>query len=306
MKNLYKIQDELYIVSDKEKSSYCIKECPMAGLNIDRCDCQIFTACSNKVGNIILTTNKLLIKDGVQAINDEFLEWFVKNPSCNMVEISLEETQYGSGIYEYVIYKREIPKEELKQDWFCPKCNSYVSSECVTFEETHQICNTRVVIKETKQRLEKYSERFDNKENEVVDGIFDSKNWGNRIVKQETLTNDTNSHSWGFEVIKTEEDAKIFVETMENIPEPNEKLKKAFREYGKQETLEEAAENYSKLIPFVDEITTNNSKLDFIAGAKWQSERMYNELFEWLAAKDYLSDKVEVIQKEFEQFKKKK
>ena len=35
MKNLYKIQDELYIVSDKEKSSYCIKECPMAGLNID-------------------------------------------------------------------------------------------------------------------------------------------------------------------------------------------------------------------------------------------------------------------------------
>ena len=30
---------------------------------------------------IILTTDQDLIKDGVQAIDDEFLEWFVKNPN---------------------------------------------------------------------------------------------------------------------------------------------------------------------------------------------------------------------------------
>ena len=36
---------------------------------------------------IILTTNRELIKDGVQAINDEFLEWFVNNPSCEDVEV---------------------------------------------------------------------------------------------------------------------------------------------------------------------------------------------------------------------------
>jgi hypothetical protein len=36
---------------------------------------------------IILTTDQDLIKDGVQAIDDEFLEWFVKNPSCEYVEI---------------------------------------------------------------------------------------------------------------------------------------------------------------------------------------------------------------------------
>ena len=36
---------------------------------------------------IILTTDQDLIKDGVQAINDEFLEWFVKNPSCDKVEV---------------------------------------------------------------------------------------------------------------------------------------------------------------------------------------------------------------------------
>jgi hypothetical protein len=37
---------------------------------------------------IILTTDPELIKDGgVQAIDDEFLEWFVNHPSCEFVEI---------------------------------------------------------------------------------------------------------------------------------------------------------------------------------------------------------------------------
>ena len=39
-----------------------------------------------KVFKIILTTDQDLIKDGVQAIDDEFLEWFVNNPSCEEVE----------------------------------------------------------------------------------------------------------------------------------------------------------------------------------------------------------------------------
>jgi hypothetical protein len=47
----------------------------------------IITKCGNGCWiqyckKIILTTDQELIKDGVQAIDDEFLEWFVKNPSC--------------------------------------------------------------------------------------------------------------------------------------------------------------------------------------------------------------------------------
>ena len=37
---------------------------------------------------IILTTDQDLIKDGVQAIDDEFLEWFVNNSSCDEVEVN--------------------------------------------------------------------------------------------------------------------------------------------------------------------------------------------------------------------------
>jgi hypothetical protein len=43
------------------------------------------TLTTNK--KIILTTDQDLIADDVQAIDDEFLEWFVKNPSCGMLKL---------------------------------------------------------------------------------------------------------------------------------------------------------------------------------------------------------------------------
>ena len=71
---------------------------------------------------VILTTDSDLIKDGVQAIDDEFLEWFVKNPNCEEVEI---ENGWGLEIdIETPYYKLIIPKEEqtteeqLPTKWF--------------------------------------------------------------------------------------------------------------------------------------------------------------------------------------------
>ena len=68
---------------------------------------------------IILTDNKDLINDGVQAIDDEFLEWFVKNPSCEIVETKLVEFEVDMGLGEECVeyssyYKIIIPKEEPK------------------------------------------------------------------------------------------------------------------------------------------------------------------------------------------------
>jgi hypothetical protein len=63
---------------------------------------------------IIITTDPDLIKDGVQAIDDEFLEWFVKNPSCERVEVVLDDLCFISYNYEKN-YKIIIPKEEPKQ-----------------------------------------------------------------------------------------------------------------------------------------------------------------------------------------------
>ncbi len=66
---------------------------------------------------IILTTDQDLILDGVQAIDDEFLEWFVKNPSCEYVEVSEDYFKPSNMVYGHDTepYKIIIPKEEQKQ-----------------------------------------------------------------------------------------------------------------------------------------------------------------------------------------------
>ena len=116
MKNLYKIEDELYIVSSSEK----IKENTQSfkqGLNGDWFYNTIYNFIA-RTGDItpydfkvILTTNKLLIKDGVQAIDDEFLEWFCKNPSCEEVKVHWIIKAYSTNKE----YKIIIPSEEPKQ-----------------------------------------------------------------------------------------------------------------------------------------------------------------------------------------------
>jgi hypothetical protein len=62
---------------------------------------------------IILTTDGDLIKDGVQAINDDFLEWFVKNPSCEWVDVKYQYWKEINNIGKYT-YQIFIPKEEPK------------------------------------------------------------------------------------------------------------------------------------------------------------------------------------------------
>ena len=64
---------------------------------------------------IILTTDQDLIKDGVQAIDDEFLEWFVKNPSCENIPIIMT-TVSKESTYKTNIGFESWRKEEPSQD----------------------------------------------------------------------------------------------------------------------------------------------------------------------------------------------
>jgi hypothetical protein len=72
---------------------------------------------------IILTTDPDLIKDGIQSIDDEFLEWFVKNPSCERVEVNYDvfEKTGNISVWEYEII---IPQEEVlvSKDVNCLTC----------------------------------------------------------------------------------------------------------------------------------------------------------------------------------------
>ena len=61
---------------------------------------------NNKPRKIILTDNPTLIDSGVQSIPNDFIEWLVKNPSC----------QYGGYkdiAWDQIITLKEEPKQEL-------------------------------------------------------------------------------------------------------------------------------------------------------------------------------------------------
>ena len=59
---------------------------------------------------IILTTDQDLIDLGVQSIDDEFLQWYIKNPSC-------EEVDYCNWNEYYKITPKEEPKQETTADY---------------------------------------------------------------------------------------------------------------------------------------------------------------------------------------------
>ena len=70
------------------------------------------------IKKIILTTDPQLIADGVQAIDDEFLERFVKNPSCEFAHLGFKSIIGDSETKR--TWKIIIPKEEQKEvenDW---------------------------------------------------------------------------------------------------------------------------------------------------------------------------------------------
>jgi hypothetical protein len=93
---------------------------------------------------IILTTDQDLIKDGVRAIGDDFLEWFVKNPSCEFVEIdstckcvTCNSSVKSSCDYAYkcrpqIFYKIIIPQEEQTKCY----CGHTSFCDCGPKEET--------------------------------------------------------------------------------------------------------------------------------------------------------------------------
>ena len=160
---------------------------------------------------VILTTDGDLIKDGVQAIDDEFLEWFVKNPSCEEIEIdfdvivtrtkSLLQNQSGKtiAIPHRIHYRIIIPKEELKQ--IKCYCGHTTYCDCGPLEEPKDVVlgyKTSIVA-------------------QMLDRI--------------------------------------------DLEEP------------KQETLEEAAEN------FVNSTRLRNYKVLFIEGAKWNQEQILQFLY---------------------------
>jgi hypothetical protein len=121
MKNIHKINVNTYITNEEEikKGDWFLEKAgrqyPIQWNSKEKLNFH----CKK----IILTTDQSL--EGVQVIDDEFLEWFIKNPSCESVDVNYElgsclncEWNYDSCPNSEECLKSKyniiIPKEEPK------------------------------------------------------------------------------------------------------------------------------------------------------------------------------------------------
>jgi hypothetical protein len=122
----------LYITSDEEikEGDYCISHLNVIDEGKIHNTQTIFNPKTKEdlialqsCKKIILTTDQDL--DGVQAIDDTFLEWFVKNPSCEFVEVIKDLFQVNQNnpvlkgstalVKQHkIIIPQEEPKQEIK------------------------------------------------------------------------------------------------------------------------------------------------------------------------------------------------
>ena len=292
MKNLYKIEDELYIVSNNEDIS---ENCWIitSGKLV-----QVSYLLSDEVAKgfkVILTTNKLLIKDGVQAIDDEFLEWFVKNPSCEEVEVDFKYENCipalddnGNKILKIKIPSKSenlrqiIPKEEPKQrEVFLMNANETV--------------DTRSIVEKMKPLQEQWQKDMEESLNTKQKSILKCE-----LCERYPRLEGTNKCESCYSVIR---------HFLEQAPELKEHLLPDLRK--KEETLKEATNRLYNENKFETDtpFESGTFKLGVELGAKWQEERSYSEeevLKIIQDCKSYLSfgDEFDEIEW-FTQFKKK-
>jgi hypothetical protein len=165
-------------------------------------DLEVINALGKK---IILTTDPKLIADGVQAIDDEFLQWFVNNSSCEKVEVELIDTfkktnevyvdEITGGNYYEIIkkYKIIIPKEETKPVWKqiiedCGGEEAFMEAAGLKPKQDRTCSNNCSVVCGECQILEHKQEPCDNCNNDVCCCT---------IKKQETIEDGANK--WVFE-----------------------------------------------------------------------------------------------------------
>jgi hypothetical protein len=200
---------------------------------------------------ITLTTDQEL--NGVQAIDDKFLEWFVKNPSCESVNVEklLLCTYCGQehcdnlrcrGYKDSPYYKIIIPQEEPKQE-----------DEIIDISDHDGIGNA-----------------VDNLNNEEPEKETIEIKDGNQLTHQ--------FEEWNTLFELQSQCKNLGFSELQIHSVLSNKFQLKSRDKVEQETLEEAAK---KLYPITGEYFDKEfymvKRLAFIEGAKYQSERMYSE-----------------------------
>lgn len=193
---------------------------------------------------IILTTDQDLIKDGVQAIDDEFLEWFVKNPSCEEVEVKHKDIiQYGNmTMYDH---------NGDGSHYFCKNC------EVETSRSKEELLNFGV----------EYYKIIIPKEEPVLKC---------ELCKTYPRLEGTNKCESCYSVVRhvLEQDPRFKDALLPDLRKKQETLEEAAE---KLYPLLKITNNSSDIFVEEENLQLLGHRRSFIKGAKWQAEKMYSE-----------------------------
>jgi hypothetical protein len=99
---------------------------------------------------IILTTDQDLIKEGVQAIDDEFLEYYVSVPFGEIKEVEVDDLREISNEFielDTMPYKIIIPKEEPKQHV------ELINDNIEEFDKAMELFKQETTLEEAAERI---------------------------------------------------------------------------------------------------------------------------------------------------------
>jgi len=282
---------------------------------------------------ILLSTDTELQKDGVQAIDDEFLEWFVKNPSCEFVEIvddkklsskSIYNAVEGDLVYSHHGYGGII--NSLSKD-VRVGIDNYIETAITsdTGWETLDINNYKIynkcykiIIPEQEPKQEISEEAKQRAKNYMsLKGALEPKD----VVLGYKTSLDAQMLDSQYVDFSDPNADKITSASTTTIKEEPKQIKcycghTTYCDCGPlEETLEEAAEslfnNFQKENLIVPKKYILPFKLGFIKGAKWQAERMYSDedikqaFFSGCQSERQFKPRIKCWEEWFSQFKKK-
>ena len=246
-RNIYKIGKELFITSDEEikGGDWCYHPLLKWGSVIK----SKYDEPNSTMKKIILTTDQELIKDGVQAIDDEFLEWFVKNPSCEYIEIeNVYDKFLNSGKRSVSDFRKKykiiIPKEESKQCELCKryprlegtnKCESCYSVVRHVLEQDPRFKDT--LLPDLRKKLETLEEAAENYGWRIKTNSFSDNVKANELAessKQDFIE----GAKWQAERMYSEEEVKNIISKLIRdcyyMQEPNQDVAEWFEQFKKE------------------------------------------------------------------------
>jgi hypothetical protein len=184
----------IYITSKEEISGFENNIWVIIGTRVFLWQNTMALVSSNKPKKIILTTDQDLIKDRIQSIPDEFLEFIVKNPSCEEVEIEIECTNCDDCNCHYhdpcLKPKYNIVKDMIRYSKEEPKKHKVIIvGNGIPKQETLEEVAERILFENTKNVEIRYRGGRDS----VIKSMLDIAKWqqqqNKKLYSEEDIMN---------------------------------------------------------------------------------------------------------------------